>query len=143
MEGGEIAASTLLGAGAAMGARPIGGIVGQRVGRYMDETMPMNPKYNVINPMMRDGIAHNARQLRDAGIPNGMVKSQIALSKAKRNQNQVNKDGSERGFYEGIGSFYGRNYADNLAQLAVAAGTPAIMNMAGMSNQQSNDQLGM
>ena len=143
MSAEEIAASTALGAGAAMGARPIGGIAGRHLGKAIDKAAPMPKEYNIFNPMTRDGIAYNARNLREMGTPRRLVKSTIEMSKAKRNQNQINADGSERGWYEGMGALYGRNYADNLAQFAVAAGTPAIMSMAGMGNQQSNDQLGM
>ena len=48
------------------------------------------------------------------------------LMRAKYNQNFKLKDGGERGFLEGTTGLIARNYGDNIAQLGIAAATPAI-----------------
>lgn len=140
----EIALSTAAGAGVAMAARPVGGVLGRSLGRQLDKAMPVtDPRIRAISPITREGLAGQLKAYREMGMSREQIKPLHALITAKRNQNSIAPDGSERGFYEGLGSLYGRNYADNIAQLMVAAGTPVMMNIAGMDNQQTNDQLGM
>lgn len=140
----EIAMSTAAGAGLAMAARPVGGVAGRAVGRQMDKHMPMNDKdLRALSPLTREGMASQLKGLRQMGVPHDGVATVQGLLKAKRNQNAIRPDGTERGFYESLGGFYLRNYADNLTQGAVAVATPVMMNIAGMDNQQTIDQLGM
>lgn len=140
----EIALSTAAGAGLAMGARPIGGVAGRAIGRQMDKHMPMkNKDLRVLSPLTREGMANQLKGMRQMGMPRDAVKLTQGALKAKRNQNAITPDGKERGFYEALGGYSLRNYADNLAQGLVAVGTPVMMNIAGMDNQQTIDQLGM
>ena len=105
----EIALASAGAFGAGMVGRPIVGQVGQVIGKYADKSLPKSS-------------ASIASYLRGEGAPSDNVSveaiRQALITKAAPFANL--------GGYEATGQIIGRQYGDNIAQLAVALAAPSI-----------------
>lgn len=121
MEAGDIAASTALGAGAALAARPVGRRLGASIGGLLDG----DPDFKLLGefqrnlPFSKEGRDNIERRL-------GKNNPIMELIDAKYNQNAFNPDGSQRGEHAAMLSYYLGNRLDNVAQALVALGTPML-----------------
>ena len=121
MSAEDIAKSTALGAAVSLAARPIGGLAGKHIGRAIDKSHPHAlDGIEAYVPVTRKGSAAMLKNMRKGGgSNNGAARAMRDLLKAKRNLS-----GPDAGNAEAILSYYLRNRADNLAQGAIALGTP-------------------
>jgi len=125
MSAEDIAKSTALGAAVALAARPMGGAAGRHLGRHIDKVAP-----NALNgiktyvPVTREGSAAFLNNMRrnSSGSNDDASRALRDLLKAKRNLS-----GPDAGNAEAILSYYLRNRADNIAQGAIALGTPLFV----------------
>lgn len=125
MSAEDIAKSTLLGAGVAMGARPLGGMAGRHIGKAIDVRAPHAfDGIQAYVPVTRDGSAAILNNLREgtAGSNNAAARAMRDLLKAKRNLSSP-----DAGTAEAILSYYLRNRADNIAQGGIAIAAPMLM----------------
>lgn len=125
MSGEDIAKSTALGAAVALAARPIGGIAGRRIGRAIDTAHPK--ALNAIAPysvVTRQGSALQLNLMRKGttGSNDPFSRGLRDYLKAKRNLSAP-----DAGNAESILGYFLRNRADNIAQGAIALGTPFFM----------------
>ena len=131
MSAEEIGTSALIGSALAMGARPIGAKVGQAIGGKLDEVAP-----NILKdaepfiPVTRDGMAMTLKSMRRAEMPREATKGMQEILQAKRNQNAIRPDGTERGSAETVLGYYLRNRGDNIAQYGFAAVSPLMFGSA-------------
>ena len=123
----EIGQSALIGSALAMAARPVGAVAGQALGRGLDR---VNPKLldgvDQFIPITPKGKEAALRGAKDMGMDEKVIKGMDEYLTAKRNQNAIKPDGSERGTAETVLGYYGRNRADNIAQFGFAAISPLI-----------------
>lgn len=123
MDANEIAASTLVGAGLGLAARPIGGQVGRVTGRVLDNRLGNAlDGYDAAFPLTRDGSAAVLRALRQRGMDRAQVQFVRDGLEAKRNM-----VGTDAGKLEGALSMALRNRADNLAQGGYAFISPMFV----------------
>ena len=125
MEAGEIAGATALGAGLAMGSRPLGRRGGAALGKMIDQRAPGLladiEKFIPVTKKGRDAAVQAAREL-------DMNPEAVAeLLDAKRNQVAFNPDDTERGDAATMLAYYLGNRADNIVQGGVALLAPAFM----------------
>ena len=121
MSAEDIAKSTALGAAVALAARPIGGFAGRKIGRAIDTAHPhaLDGMAKFV-PVTREGSAAMLKSMRKGGGSNHEVPRAVRdMLKAKRNLSAPDAGNSEA-----ILGYYLRNRADNLAQGAIAFGTP-------------------
>lgn len=132
----EIALSTGAGAAGALAMRPLLARGGYALGRQLDKKIDLDEVLN-SDPMfsaMALGTPGNVRmyqqQLADnPGDP--AAKALLEFATAKHNQNFIAPDGRVRGAGEGLIGMVGRQYGDNLAQMAVALASPAVLEAMG------------
>lgn len=141
----EIALSTALGAGAATAMRPLMGRIGYAAGRPIDKRMPGLGDHVAQDEFLSSIAIGSPAHLKMAKkLPDGGLKDTLqGISQAKYNQNFIRKDGTERGFAEGMIGTYGRQYGDNVAQGLVALTTPMLLNSMGRKtyDEQKIDKL--
>lgn len=101
----EIALSSAAMFGAGMAGRPLGGAIGQRVGRYVDNEFPEVGK-DILEGIgiLRNNMPKTIKKVYDAKV--GPI--------------------AHLGGATQYGDMIGRGYGDNLAQLAVALASPGI-----------------
>ena len=138
MDAAEIAASTAIGSGLAIAARPVGARVGYALGKGLDRAVP-NALSDVEQfiPITRSGMAAALKPMRKEGVPREFAKATHEMLTAKRNQNAFLPDGTARGTAETILGYYGRNRADNVAQFGFAALSPLLYGNSGSSTDET------
>ena len=130
MDANDVLASTAIGAGLAMGARPLGARAGRFIGRQVDKGAPglFNSVEKYI-PVTEKGINNIKEKL--AGAPKNVRDSIIEMLEAKQNYHSIKPDGTNRGNAETILSYYGNTRADNLAQYGFAVASPFVFGNSG------------
>ena len=108
----EIAAAAAVGVGAGMAGRPVGDRLGRAGGRFADKQFPDSSK------MLMDNMQEGVEQAKAMG---GKAMDEVLQAKMQHHMPEG------RGFFEGMGSIYGRAYGDNLAQAAVGLAAPAVL----------------
>ena len=108
----EIAGAAAVGVGAGMAGRPLGDRLGRAGGRFADKQFPGSSK------MLMDNMQEGVEQAKAMG---GKAMDEVLQAKMKHHMPEG------RGFFEGMGSIYGRAYGDNLAQAAVGLAAPAVL----------------
>ena len=109
----EIAMSGAFGVGAATVGRPLGDRAGRAVGRHFDNSAPGFSK------MAGDEIAKARQVVKNVG---GDGMEEVMQAKMKHHF-----DVPGRGPLEGLGSVYGRQYGDNIAQGVVGLAAPIFI----------------
>ena len=108
----EILMSSGVGVGAAMVGRPMGDRAGRAIGRMADKRYPQASKG------WQNNLDESMAAIKAIG---GEGMDEVMQAKMQHHF----ADG--RGAFEGTGSIYGRQYGDNLAQLAVGAVAPSLL----------------
>ena len=140
----EIGMSTAIGAGSAMVARPIGKSIGRAAGRQVNAVAPkLGDALAPLHPYTREGSAAVLKGLRQAGVDRNKRKVTKELLEAKRKHMAYDDEGNKLSNAETILGTFMKNRLDNIVQGGIALGTPVMMNIAGMDNQQTIDQLEM
>ena len=130
MDANDVLASTAIGAGLALGARPLGARGGRFIGRQIDKSAPgLFDGIKKYVPVTEEGISTMKRNLE--GAPENVRNSIIEMLEAKRNYHSIKPDGTNRGVAETILSYYGNTRADNLAQYGFALASPFIFGNSG------------
>ena len=107
----EIAGAAAVGVGAGMAGRPLGDRLGRAGGRLADRQFPGSSQRLMDN--MQEGVAQ-------AKAMGGKAVDEVLQAKLQHHMPEG------RGFFEGMGSIYGRTYGDNLAQAAVGLAAPVV-----------------
>ena len=107
----EIAGAAAIGVGAGMAGRPLGDRLGRGAGRVMDQQFPKSSKAAM------DNMQYGLEQAKAMG---GKAVDEVLQAKLQHHMPEG------RGFFEGMGSIYGRTYGDNLAQAAVGLAAPVV-----------------
>ena len=126
----EIAVSTGVSIGAALAARKVFSELGFVAGAALDKKFPRAAKSMApLSPYSPEGRKFYNELMKKTGSDVSDVDLQVMnnFMQAKQNQNFIKPDGTPRGFLEGTLASFGRNRGDNLAQAAVAFGTPLIL----------------
>lgn len=143
----EIALSSLLGAGAAMGVRPIAARAGRAVGRRLPESWnqgleaiqaSMGPALPIPTKHYLDAMDNEIKALRSMGDKQGadfMEKMMPVL----RSKYKAEFEG--RTPLEGTLGYGARLYGDNLAQFGVAAMTPFFFGEDDNQNELASAQI--
>ena len=117
----EIAISTGLGMVGATAMRPVMGQIGYAVGRPLDKLRPNAAERMGGLAKIIPGTPQSVQANKDVEIIGDLMQ-------AKYNQNYLNADGTPKGALEGFLGHQGRTRGDNLAQYAIAIGTPLVGN---------------
>ena len=122
----EIAISSGLEIVGATALRPAMGHAGYAIGKPLDKAFPkMGDNVNgALGVFVSPGSPQTVKYMK--AQPGDLNKNLAELAEAKYNQNFKRKDGTERGFIEGTVGTWGRQYGDNVAQMAVALATPKL-----------------
>ena len=120
----EIAISGVLGIGAGMAGRPIGDRLGRSVGRWADKAAPVQSK------QLRMAMDKTMADLGNAGEKNAAVKGLAEFAQAKM-QHHLTEDA---GAFEAALGYLGRQRGDNIAQGAVGALAPLVINQVSGSD---------
>jgi len=139
MSPAEIAVSTGLGMVAALAARPALAQGGFALGKKLDRRIPdAQDHLGMLAISSPRGRAIYKGVLEEVGGKSAAEKDIILkLLEAKGNQNYVRADGTQRGAFEGLIGGFGRKYGDNLAQGAVAIGTPFLLGNSGSETDET------
>ena len=141
----EIALSTALGAGAAMGVRPIAASAGRFVGRKMPsqwnealERYQKSAGMDALIPLpskhLMDDLDSRIAKLKNDVIGAGKTEAKVLETIRPALQAKYEAEFKNRTALEGLLGYGSRVYGDNLAQLGVAAAMPYIL-----SNQEPSD----
>jgi hypothetical protein len=141
----EIALSTALGAGAAMGIRPIAASAGRFVGKSLpaswnESLVKLQKDMGVNLPIPTkeylDALDNEIIELKHMGLNKqaGLMEGIKPALEAK-----YNAEFKDRTALEGLLGYGSRLYGDNLAQLGVAATMPYILGDQESSNTQPQD----
>ena len=128
----EIALSTIIGASAAMAARPVAANAGFYVGRKLNNIDVVGSGFD---DLMDDKIIGNLWGLsghkgleRARNMPDHLIKrGAVEYLEAKNKLNYIRPDGTKRSELEGFLGKYGRSRGDNIVQAAIAIGTPFVI----------------
>ena len=104
----EIALASTVGFGAGMVGRPIVGRAGQAIGGVFDKQRPQMSK--ILGDRFRSGE-----------VLEGMPEAMQEIMKSKMNPYR------NLGGFSQMGQLLGRGYGDNVAQLIIGLGAPAVM----------------